>query len=371
VVQKLDIPDLGEKTLVKSFADFSLPTKDEGFDDISFVWQDESACSKFLKDWVLEKKLTQRVEDLQPGEWFREEWSKWQKSLQEWRKRHSDFKDPVKKKALLAKKKADAEKKKENEDKDGEEKEADKEETKPMDINAEDIDVMSVEDVNDIGNGEPVYANFAYEDWVLLSTRFELHLMLHSFRKDLNDSDRPSFLEDHLAFYYNKYFKKAFNVKSFGIEKFSELVDLISDSVGIESDKPFLKAVLAEDTSFAQFMKVTEDHRRERERRVDAGDETAKLKFARPPPPPRQPNPPPPRQSTMNSGGHSGNRESSRYGGGSGGRPGYSSSSYGNSQNSAHKRPYQHQQTSSYGSSKQPRVGSYSSSHGSGSYYRR
>jgi len=145
------------------------------------------------------------------------------------------------------------------------------------------------------------------------------------------------------------------------------LVDLISDSVGIESDKPFLKAVLAEDTNFAQFMKVTEDHRRERERRVDAGDETAKLKFARPPPPPRQPNPPPPRQSTMNSGG----RESSRYGVGSGGRSGYSSSSYGNSQNSAHKRPYQHQQTSSYGSSKQPRVGSYSSSHGSGGYYRR
>merc|ERR1712228_511077 len=106
--RKLDIPDLGEKTLAKSFADFSLPTKDEGFDDISFAWQDESACSKFLKDWVLEKKLTQRVEDLQPGEWFREEWSKWQKSLQEWRKRHSDFKDPVKKKALLAKKKADA-----------------------------------------------------------------------------------------------------------------------------------------------------------------------------------------------------------------------------------------------------------------------
>ena len=34
---------------------------------------------------------------------------------------------------------------------------------------------------------------FVYEDWTLLSTRYELHLLLHSFKADLDDPDRPSF----------------------------------------------------------------------------------------------------------------------------------------------------------------------------------
>merc|ERR1712032_878493 len=82
-------------------------------------------------------------------------------------------------------------------------------EAKPMEINAEDIDVASVEDVMDLGNGEPLFHNFVYEDWVLLSTRFEFNLLIHAFRKDLDDPERPSFVEAHFAFYYNKYFNKA------------------------------------------------------------------------------------------------------------------------------------------------------------------
>jgi len=34
-----------------------------------------------------------------------------------------------------------------------------------MEINVEDIDVLKVEDVCDLGNGEPLFANFTYEDW--------------------------------------------------------------------------------------------------------------------------------------------------------------------------------------------------------------
>merc|ERR1712070_1220253 len=37
----------------------------------------------------------------------------------------------------------------------------------------------------------------------------------------------------------------------------------------------------AEETPIESFVKMTEEHRRERQRRIDAGDETARLKFQR------------------------------------------------------------------------------------------
>lgn len=65
----------------------------------------------------------------------------------------------------------------------------------PMEIDFEDLDVMGVTDILDLGNGMPLFDKFQYEDWTLLSTRYELHLLIHSFKKDLDDPDRPSFGE--------------------------------------------------------------------------------------------------------------------------------------------------------------------------------
>merc|ERR1712039_1151387 len=74
--RKLDSPDLTEKALTASFADFSLPTTAEGFDSINFAWQQEAACASFLKDWILQKKLTSRVDNIVPGDSCKEAWSK-------------------------------------------------------------------------------------------------------------------------------------------------------------------------------------------------------------------------------------------------------------------------------------------------------
>jgi len=265
-------PDMTDAVLSKCFADFTFPTKEEGFDSVSFEWQDEGAAAKLLKDWMFAKKLTQRVEDITPGSWFKEEWQKWTKALQEWRKRQNDWRDPTKKKALLA---ARAEARKKAAEEKGEEVEVEAE------IDPEDIDVSAVADINDIGGGEPLYSNFVFEDWAMLSARYEFHLLVLSFKKDLDDADRPSFTTKDLAFYYNKYFKKAFNIRAFGMEKVEKLLDLMKDTMKIESDSSFLKSVLEEETAFAQFVKFTEEHRRERQRRMDAGDETADLKFPR------------------------------------------------------------------------------------------
>jgi hypothetical protein len=249
----------------------------------------------------------------------------------------------MKRKQLLAKKK-------EAEKKEGEEGDS----APPMEVNAEDLDVWTdVKDVMDIGSGEPLFANFAYEDWALLSIRYELHLLVHGFKKDLNDPERPSFVETHAAYYYNKYFKKAFNVKLFGVADLAGLVELIKESVKI-NEKNMLECGKSEDTPFENFVKVTEDHRRERQRRMDAGDETAQLKFTKPSPPPPKQGQRPQAPSYPPSGSRAGSP-------GSYGAPRYPS--YGAGGGGAQKRPYT-PAPAAYNPNKAPRTQSYHGSHG-------
>merc|ERR1712217_244953 len=60
-----------------------------------------------------------------------------------------------------------------------------------------------------------------------------------------------------------------------------ELCDLVKDAVTIDEDKKVLVSTLSEETEeFDILVKLTEENRRERQRRVDAGDETAKIKFS-------------------------------------------------------------------------------------------
>jgi len=117
-----ETPDLSTKELA-AYANFTLPDKAEGFDDVKFAWSPKAKCEEHLKAWVTYRKRTMTVDDLQPGVWFKEEEAKWLKLLQDWRRKQSDFKDPAKRKALAAKKaeekKAEA---KEGEEKEGEEK---------------------------------------------------------------------------------------------------------------------------------------------------------------------------------------------------------------------------------------------------------
>merc|ERR1711920_1180144 len=106
----------------------------------------------------------------------------------------------------------------------------------------------------------------------------------------------------------------------------------------------------------------TEEERRERQRCVDAGDESANLKFTKPAPQPR-------------GGGYQGQRGGGSYQGRSSG--GYDSrgdarSGYGDrgGHSDQHKRSYADQKSSAaYPVSKAPRSGAYETPrHGSGSY---
>merc|ERR1740121_3200579 len=153
-------PDISSAVLARTYASFTLPGEDEGFDEIRYEWQAEQPCKALLRDFVLENKRTQRVEDLQVSDWFKEHLSKWQKVLQDWRNKEREYKDPAKRRAAQQRKLAELKKKEEEENKEenGDEKMDGKEEngdTASMEINAEEVDVMSVEDVMDLGNGEP------------------------------------------------------------------------------------------------------------------------------------------------------------------------------------------------------------------------
>jgi len=283
--RKLAAKDLSEGSLAKCFGSFSLPEKAEGFDDVRYVWQNEADCVSYFEKWLMNMKRTQRAEGLEPSAWFKDQYAAWNKALNDWKKRQTEWKEPSRRKQLLTKLKTEIAKKSAEGDVEegGEKKEAQDIELPEVDM--EDLDITDVEDIMNVGSGEPLFANFAYEDWTLLSLRFELHLLVYAFRKDLDDPDRQRFSQEHFPYYFNKYFNKNFFIKSFGFAELASLIEVIDSTASLENS--MLDAVLPEDAPIERFVKICEEHRRERVRRSDAGDETAELKFTRPSPVPR------------------------------------------------------------------------------------
>lgn len=251
------LPDLSPPVLDHFFAHFSIPAKSEGFAEVTFEWDKDVKANAYLKKWVLEKKRTSRIEELEPSQWFKDKSSEWLKLSLEWQAKQKAFE------ATPAGKKLE-EKKGEKSDGKG-------------------VETSGVEDVCDTGNGEPLFAKFSPEDWALLQLRYELYLLQRAFTLDVNDPDRIGITDEHLAFYYTKYFRKLLNTKAFNVDTNAALADLVKDTVSISTDNHTLTSNLSEDTdSLSSLLKLTEERRRERQRRVDAGDETAVLKFTVP-----------------------------------------------------------------------------------------
>jgi len=153
------------------------------------------------------------------------------------------------------------------------------EEPEEMEVDSE-LDVFGVSDVCDIGKGRPLFADFTFEDWALMSLRFELHTLAHAFKQDVNDAERMGVHVDHLVFYYNKYFRKELNSKYFGVENFEELAGFVGDSAKISSKKVLESHLSGDLDSFDIFVKLTEECRRERLLLIDSGKEEAVLKFS-------------------------------------------------------------------------------------------
>merc|ERR1712003_152833 len=89
--------DLTPSNLARSFASYSVPSKEEGFDEIKYVWQKADKCAELLREWVLDHKKTMRIEDLEPSNWFKDRWNEFQKVLNEWKRRQTEAKEAAKK----------------------------------------------------------------------------------------------------------------------------------------------------------------------------------------------------------------------------------------------------------------------------------
>merc|ERR1712187_720903 len=97
----------------------------------------------------------------------------------------------------------------------------------------------------------------------------------------MGDPERTGMPEKHFDFYYGKYFTKKIAPKSFGKESLQEVLIMAKDVIASnEEEVPILELKLTDEIDTLDiFCKLTEDVRRERQRRIDAGDETAKIKF--------------------------------------------------------------------------------------------
>merc|ERR1712066_467892 len=103
---KAALPDLNSFQYSTSFAKFSIPQKEEGFDDVKFSWADKSKSQEYLKSWIMERKTSVRIEDLKPSDWFKQKRSEWEKAVKGWSDKLGEYKKAVAQRE--AKKKAKA-----------------------------------------------------------------------------------------------------------------------------------------------------------------------------------------------------------------------------------------------------------------------
>merc|ERR1712032_272996 len=114
-----------------------------------------------MKNFIMDKKTTTRVEDLVPSNWFKQKLADWDKAVRLWNSRLSEYKTACAEKqaakrkkeaAAVAKARADEAAKvkaaadgKEGENSDEAKKAEEKGETKPMEVEEETTDDVSVD----------------------------------------------------------------------------------------------------------------------------------------------------------------------------------------------------------------------------------
>ncbi|CAJ1412707.1 unnamed protein product [Effrenium voratum] len=190
-------------------------------------------------------------EPVEPGSAFQAHWGKWQKQLREWRQAYDEWRQVLQ---TLQ--------------------EWDEKDSKGIQLASIDpnLDVFAIDNILDIGEGEPLFGNFEYEDWLLLSTKVELHLLVHHFRDDTGGAVLD---ESNLAHYYKTYFNKDLTPADFAASSAGEVIQLAEDVVCVENT--LLEHKFPEDTNFLHFLKL--QARRERLQALEAGDETVTLTF--------------------------------------------------------------------------------------------
>merc|ERR1740121_1492113 len=126
----------------------------------------------------------------------------------------------------------------------------------------------------------PLCRDFGPNDWTLMTLAFELHLLGHSFKKDVKEEDRSDIHINHLDFYYQKYFAKQLTPKLYGVDTVQAIVELVKDAAYVDGKGKLVNCLAEEMERYQVFVKIAEEARRYRSLCVDAGDESAVLRIA-------------------------------------------------------------------------------------------
>jgi hypothetical protein len=243
-----DDPDISEKLISVTYGDFSLPGEDEGFKKIEYAWLSQTAAEEHMRSWQKEMKVRTVLKDLKPSEWFKEKKNAWEKDLKEMQEKH---------KAFLVKRDA---------------------ETSDKDL---EVSLDEVDDIHNAKGDAPLYACFQKEDWFLLSWRYELHIMAHAFAHDVDDADRPGIPVVHISDYFQIYYQRELDHTRLGFTAVAAALTIVKDSITFEGKRmsEILASRYSPDEPLSQFVKLTEASRRDRARRMDAGDESALIQL--------------------------------------------------------------------------------------------
>uniref|UniRef100_A0A7S1EZW4 B30.2/SPRY domain-containing protein n=1 Tax=Noctiluca scintillans TaxID=2966 RepID=A0A7S1EZW4_NOCSC len=253
-----NLPDLTSQIISRFYAKFSLPVTTDGFQEVRHEWLGEQDAKTYLQKWIQERKTTLIVEGLVPSPWFAAKIAAWRSFRSELRDKHVQFTN----------KKSQA-----------------KSAGVDLEVGMCSLDSASVHDADE--KGTPLYANFKYEDWLILSWRIELHLLATGFLNDVDDPERLGIPEDHVAHYYELYHELKLTMKKLNCDTLPQTVKLLKEPTELISgpgDRKFLRSTLDKETDFDVFVRGVESYRRDRLRRIEAGDESAQLKFPKPMP---------------------------------------------------------------------------------------
>jgi len=160
------------------------------------------------------------------------------------------------------------------------EEEEEEPEEEHVEVDVDGLEIFGTEDITEIGSSkikQPFFSAFQFEDWALMSLRFELNLLIHAFRKDVKDPDRTSIHEDNIAYYYQKYFKKGLQPAYYGLKSIKELLGFFEDTITVTSKKVLDTFLPGDFESHNVFVLLAEEARRDRNRRIDLGEEGAKI----------------------------------------------------------------------------------------------
>ncbi|CAD7954533.1 unnamed protein product [Amoebophrya sp. A25] len=244
---------------ISSGKNISLPSKSEGFDSVEFFGATEAATKKKFEGFKERMEMRSKLETLQTGDFYRKYVEEYEKVRTLMHRatapKKDDKKDPVDPTSVdpMDVDKKPSEKKKDAEGEANADEAAEKEEKKDL----------------------PVMESFSEEDWMLALLRAELHGLLHAFEKDAGG--RKGFVPSLLNHYYKLYSGKMFYHTVYGVSKIEQIVDLVPEVCEIKD--ALLVSKLPDAYAPEDLVALTEQARLARKDRIDAGDDTAALKF--------------------------------------------------------------------------------------------